>query len=79
MGCPKCGNEMSYASETNPVGWATCTRCGSVYAPQHAGDNVASQLKRIADVLEKIERHMAFNNGTLEGLTRNYDPNLNRR
>lgn len=36
-------------------------------------------LNRIADALENIERHMAFNNGTLEGLTRSFDPNLLRR
>ena len=36
-------------------------------------------LQRIATTLETIERHMAFNNGTLEGMTRNYDPNINRR
>jgi hypothetical protein len=35
------------------------------------------QLKRIADMLERIERHMAFNNGTMEGLTRTYDRSLN--
>lgn len=42
-------------------------------------ENAELALKRIADALEKIERHMAFENGTLEGMTRNYDPNLRRR
>ena len=36
-------------------------------------------LQRIASTLETIERHMAYNNGTMEGLTRKYDPNLFRK
>jgi hypothetical protein len=39
---------------------------------------IAGSLQRIASSLEAIERHMAFNNGTLEGLTRNYDPRMSR-
>ena len=40
---------------------------------------ILSNLQRIANVIEMIERHMAYNNGTLEGLTRNYDPNMFRK
>ena len=42
-------------------------------------ENLELALKRIADRLENIERHMAFNNGTIERLMRTYDLNLRRR
>jgi hypothetical protein len=75
--CPSCGSDhyFNFACEHckyNPITGRTPN------IEQKKDHVIFIMLERIADSLEKIERHMAYNNGTLEGLTRNYDPRMSR-
>lgn len=73
--CEHCG----YNPETGRP-WPTANLPpGKIILTHEQNEDYLSMVRRIATALEKIERHMAYNNGTLEGLTRNFDPNIGRK